>query len=252
MNREASWIRRGGRRLKALLAPPPGGNEGTAFHDVTADEWRIINRCKPFTMTSTERLVTAMRAVDYIVQHRIPGDIVECGVWRGGSSMAMALTLAGRGDTSRNLYLYDTFEGMTAPGGDDLDLEGGTAEEVMARDPVNFKCVASFEDVKRNIRSTGYPASRIHMVKGPVEDTIPGTIPPAVAILRLDTDWYESTRHEMQHLYPLLTVSGIIIIDDYGHWKGARKAVDEYVAGHGVRLFLSRIDYTGRIGIKQG
>ncbi|HYM86681.1 MAG TPA: TylF/MycF/NovP-related O-methyltransferase, partial [Pseudoxanthomonas sp.] len=74
--------------------------------------------------------------------------------------------------------------------------------------------------------------------------------PECIALLRLDTDWYESTRHEMIHLFPRLCVGGVLILDDYGHWLGARRAVDEYLGEHNVPLFLQRIDYTGRYAVK--
>lgn len=92
---------------------------------------------------------------------------------------------------------------------------------------------------------------RIKLVKRKVEETIPASSLEKISLLRLDTDWYESTRHELLHLYPLLCVGGVLIIDDYGHWKGARKAVDEYFRETGQRILLDRIDYTGRIGVKQ-
>jgi hypothetical protein len=105
-------------------------------------------------------------------------------------------------------------------------------------------------DVQANLRSTGYPPERIHYVVGKVEDTLPQAAPERIAILRLDTDWYESTRHELEHLYPRLTAGGVLIIDDYGHWAGARRAVDEFLARTESAILLNRIDYTGRIGVK--
>jgi hypothetical protein len=110
---------------------------------------------------------------------------------------------------------------------------------------------ASLEVVKANLSKTHYPSERLHFVKGKVEDTIPKTIPSKISILRLDTDWYESTKHEMEHLFPLLQVHGILIIDDYGHWKGSRKAVDDYFKSKGIYPFLHRVDYTARLYIKQ-
>ena len=109
---------------------------------------------------------------------------------------------------------------------------------------------AGLEEVRRNVLSTGYPEDRIAFIQGKVEDTIPGTIPEKIALLRLDTDWYESTRHELTHLYPLLSSSGILIIDDYGHWQGARRAVDEYLGAMPAPTYLHRIDYTGRLALK--
>ncbi len=98
--------------------------------------------------------------------------------------------------------------------------------------------------------STGYPKEKIHLIKGKVEDTIPENIPKEIALLRLDTDWYESTKHELIHLFPLLKPNGILIIDDYGHWEGARKAVDEYISDNNIHILLNRIDYSGRISVK--
>ncbi len=106
-------------------------------------------------------------------------------------------------------------------------------------------------EVKGIIGSVGYPADRVHYVKGKVEATIPGVAPQTIAMLRFDTDWYESTRHELVHLYPRLSPGGVIIIDDYSDWAGARQATDEYLEQNNVRLLLNRIDYTGRIRVKQ-
>ena len=103
--------------------------------------------------------------------------------------------------------------------------------------------------VRANLASTGYPPERVRFVKGKVEDTLPDAAPPQIAVLRLDTDWYESTRCELEHLFPRLSVGGVLIIDDYGAWEGARRAVDEFVAA-GASILLNRIDETGRIGVK--
>jgi hypothetical protein len=113
-------------------------------------------------------------------------------------------------------------------------------------------CNASIEDVQANMARSSYPSQRIHLVKGPVESTIPGVAPDDIALLRLDTDWYESTRHELEHLFPRLVPGGVLIIDDYGHWQGARQAVDEYLAKSDVPILLNRVDYTGRIAVIPG
>jgi predicted O-methyltransferase YrrM len=105
-------------------------------------------------------------------------------------------------------------------------------------------------DVQANLRSTGYPVERMRFVVGDVADTVPREAPERIAILRLDTDWYASTRHELEHLYPRLAVGGVLIVDDYGHWEGARLAVDEFLERTSAPILLNRIDYTGRIGVK--
>jgi hypothetical protein len=228
---------------------------GPLTFDAAADG--IIPRVTPYTMTSPERVNALIRAVRYVAEHDIPGAIVECGVWRGGSMMAAAETLIGLGRTDRDLYLFDTFEGMTEPGVADLKPNGKSAaatfqeRRVVGTDGSDW-CRASIEEVRANLQGTGYPAGRLHFVKGRVEDTIPSAAPPAIAVLRLDTDWYDSTRHELEHLFPKLAQGGVLIIDDYGAWMGARQATDEYLARTRRRILLHRIDGAGVIGVNCG
>jgi O-methyltransferase len=204
----------------------------------------IIERVQPYSMTSPERIFALVQAVRYISDAAIPGSIVEAGVWRGGSAMAAAMELMNRSEQMRDLYLYDTYKGMSEPTKEDVDMLGraAKAQRAWAYSPI--------EDVRRNLLSTGYPAENLHFVKGNVEDTIPGEAPERIALLRLDTDWYTSTKHEMEHLYPRLVSGGVLIIDDYGYWEGARQAVDEYIVMHDLHLLLNRIDTTGRIALK--
>ena len=224
-----------------------------ALADLPAADRAIVERVAPFTMTSLERRAGLIGAIDHVVRHGIAGDIVECGVWRGGSMMAAALALMARGDTSRDLWLYDTFEGMSEPTMADASVSGESAAAQLARTRrgTGVWCEAGLDDVRANLASTGYPAERLHFVAGKVEDTTPATLPSRIALLRLDTDWYESTCHELAHLYPLLSCHGVLVIDDYGHWQGARKAVDEYFAGWGAAAFLHRVDYTARLLVKR-
>jgi len=225
------------------------------FPDVDPKVLAIYARVKAFTMTSPERVIALCEALRYVVRSRVPGDIVECGVWRGGSSMAAALMLAELGDASRDLHLFDTFEGMSAPTEHDRRArDAAPASALLATSTRDEKiwCVASLEDVSANLTAAGCPMERMHLVQGKVEDTIPAAAPDRIALLRLDTDWYESTRHELEHLFPRLAVGGVLIIDDYGAWEGARRAVDEFIAASGAALMLNRIDETGRIAVKLG
>ncbi|MCX7825624.1 MAG: TylF/MycF family methyltransferase [Verrucomicrobiae bacterium] len=225
---------------------------GAQYPDLSADDKRILELIRPFTMTSVERQIALIHATRYVARSGIAGAIAECGVWRGGSMMAVAATLLSEGVSDRDLYLYDTFEGMPAPPEVDKRNDGTSAaamKEELEKGGQRW-CHASIQEVRHNLRSTGYPENKVHLVPGRVEDTIPKTMPGPLALLRLDTDWYESTKHELVHLYPLLAVNGILIIDDYGYWQGARKAVDEYFTERGVRLYLHRVDDTGRGAIK--
>jgi O-methyltransferase len=220
--------------------------------DLDPEERAAVQSGRPFSATSLERLAAVAQAVAHVVRHHIPGDIVECGVYRGGSMMTAATMLKTLGDTSRRLFLYDTFEGMPEPSDRDKNLQGASARAVLEADErgTGNWCYASLDEVRANLRSTGYPEANVVYVQGRVEETIPVQAPERIALLRLDTDWYESTRHELQHLYPRLSGNGIMIIDDYGHWQGARGAVDEFLAAGKTPLFLQRIDYTGRLVVK--
>jgi O-methyltransferase len=229
-------------------------NEVPLPMDMDLDAAETIRQVRSRTMTSPERLFALIQAVRHVSTAAIAGDVVECGVWRGGSMMAAARTLLECEDVSRQLYLFDTFGGMSSPTDKDVAVDGQTALELMSTarkdDPTTALCYASIDDVKSGMLSTGYPAARMHFVKGNVEDSIPAYAPETIAILRLDTDWYESTRHEMAHLFPRLVRGGVLIVDDYGHWKGCRQAVDEYLEANGISLLLNRVDYTGRIAVK--
>jgi hypothetical protein len=143
---------------------------------------------------------------------------------------------------------------MPPPTSKDKVFTGEDAENILARterkEGPGVWAIASLQDVESNLKSTSYPSEQVHLIKGNVEDTVPRQAPEKIALLRLDTDWYESTKHELVHLYPRLVPNGVLIIDDYGHWQGAREAVDEYFAGQKFKPLLNRLDYTGRLIIK--
>ena len=218
--------------------------------DFDDQEAEIIRSVRRWTMTSVERLYALIQAVRYISGSGIRGAVVECGVWKGGSMAAIAKTLLQAKDVSRDLYLFDTFEGMTQPSEKDIDYSGRQAAEVLSED-VGSRCTdAPLEQVREVLHGTGYPREKVHFVPGRVEETIPASAPDSIALLRLDTDWYESTKHELVHLFPRLSKAGVIIIDDYGHWRGSRQACDEYFEQNRIPILLNRIDYTGRIALK--
>jgi hypothetical protein len=234
---------------QALAEPSPPPPLPTDFSE---SDKALCEFVRPFTMTGPERVIYLARAVEYVIRNGIPGAFVECGVWRGGSMMCVAHTLLRLGVSDRNLFLFDTFEGMPPPEHVDRLYDGTPAINVLAvseKDSL-YWAYAGLEEVKRNMRRTRYPAERIHYVRGRVEDTIPGQAPDTIALLRLDTDWYSSTHHELVHLYPRLHVNGVAVIDDYGWWRGSQKAVDEYFTTLKCPPLLHRIDETARGCVK--
>jgi len=220
--------------------------------DCDAKSLELIDEIRPFSMATKHRMAAMIDAVKYVALAKIPGVIVECGVYRGANMMLAARTLRELNVTDRELYLYDTFEGMPPPTDEDKEYTGVSAKSLMMTQEkgTGVWCDASIQDVRANMGSTGYPPDRIYYVQGMVENTIPTTIPDKIALLRLDTDWYASTKHELEHLYPLLETGGVLLIDDYGHWQGARQAVDEYFSNIGMIPLLARIDCTCRCFIK--
>ncbi len=221
--------------------------------DMDSEFAEIYSLCEDYTMTGVDRMYALYKAIEYIDRTKIPGDIVECGVWRGGSCMLCAHALRKLGDIDRRMFLYDTYEGMAEPTNVDISLDDESAHatwKVAQGDHDEGWCRASLNEVRSNMMKTGYAEDKIEYIVGKVEDTIPGVIPDKIALLRLDTDWFESTYHELQHLFPRLVPNGVLIIDDYGFWKGSRKATDQYFEENNVGILLNRIDAAGRLGIK--
>lgn len=223
--------------------------------DLEPEFLRLYDVCRDQTMTSIERMYALYTATRHVIETDVPGAFVECGVWRGGSVMLIARTLLGMGCSDREIWLYDTFDGMTPPSPDDIqEMSGRAASEILAEHPRShddpFWGVAPRAIVENNVSGTHYPREKFHFVEGDVLKTIPSPALESIALLRLDTDWYESTRHELQHLYPRLASGGVLIIDDYGYWRGARQATDEFLATLPSPPLLHRIDYTGRIAVK--
>jgi len=237
--------------LAATKAPKPKAKaEFPADYD--EDVQQIIRTVRPFTMTGADKLHALITATRHVSKFGIEGDVVECGVWRGGSMHAVARTLDALGDHSRDLYLFDTFEGMPPPSEKDRRVsDSSTAQELLDKGTKDqtIWAYASLEDVKAGFETVPYPGEKIHYVQGKVEETIPEHLPEKISLLRLDTDWYESTKHELEYMYPRLVSGGVLIIDDYGYWQGSRQATEEFLEVSGERLMLVRAG-TGRVAVK--
>ena len=215
----------------------PRGPVFTAYEASKLDE-QIYSQVAKFTMSPPDPIYSLISSVRYVIDNEIEGDFVECGTWRGGCAMTIALTLSDLGVSDRQIWIYDTFHGMTKPGPVDLALDIKTGEMKIPAEKffVRHKGTedgsewvrAPLRDVQSNLSSTSYPLESIEYVKGDVAKTLNETVPRKISLLRLDTDWYESTLKELEILYPKLSSGGVCIVDDYGCWAGARQAVDEY------------------------
>ncbi|MBI2593918.1 class I SAM-dependent methyltransferase [Candidatus Daviesbacteria bacterium] len=178
-------------------------------------------------------------SIIYINENNIEGAYVECGVFKGGSIMNIALTQLNYNKIV-HIYLYDTFEGMTPQGEFDVNHRGVPASRIL-KNPGKM-CICSLEEVQQNLSLTGYPKEFLHYRKGDVAVTLKEKVPEKISLLRLDTDWYESTKIELEVLYPRLVKGGVLILDDYGYWKGARKAADDYFASIGIKPVFEPIE----------
>lgn len=222
------------------------------YRDMDDEFHPILELVKPYTMTSVERLFDLYKSTEYVVKAGVPGDIVECGVWRGGSMMLVASTLLALGDTSRTLYLFDTFEGHPLPDPEkDVDIFGNPVVDGAASrtsDQGSDWGYVSNDEVRANMARTGYPADKVVLVKGMVEKTAATNAPARLSIARLDTDWFASAQAALQAFWPRLSRKGVLIVDDYGHYPGQRRAVEEYFAN--APVLLHRVDYSGRTIVK--
>ncbi len=241
-------------RIEALTKPKPKpvAKLPADYDDDMRAVWPLVSSR---TMTGHEKTNLLIHSVKYVERYAIPGAIVECGVWRGGSMLSVAYMLDRLSSRERDLYLFDTFTGMTEPTDRDMHIwvkkPAGEVLSTKAKGTAPIWAPASLEDVKQGFEAVNYPPERLHYVPGKVEDTIPHEAPDQIAILRLDTDWYESTRHELTHLYGRLVPGGVLILDDYGSWQGSKDATDEFLADTDEPLMLTRVN-RGRVAIKPG
>jgi hypothetical protein len=216
--------------------------------------FQYYEKCKKFSINvSYRRYLSLFQSLQYILKNKIKGDIVECGVFKGGSAMMICYFLKFFIVKNKKIWLYDTYEGMSAPSRRDIDLNDKRAKDFLNEKKIENKnnvwAFSSLNSVKNNIKQTNFNIKNCIFIKGKVEKTLKVKKPKSISLLRLDTDFYHSTKAELKYLYNLISPGGIIIIDDYGHWKGCKLAVDQFFKNKKNILILN-IDYTGIIGIK--
>lgn len=219
------------------------------------DERDTLKLVADFTMSTSIRTFSLIKIVKFIIEQRIPGDFVECGVWRGGSAMTIAKTLCDLGVNDRKIYLYDTFEGMTEAGELDFNIDlKKNYKDIQSKIGFNRNshvwAYASLLEVQKNMLKTKFPSNKIIFKKGDVRFTLREDLPSSIALLRLDTDFYDSTRIELEQLYPLVSNGGSILIDDYGTWAGCKLAVDEFREKNNIDSYLNILDNDARLFFK--
>lgn len=214
-----------------------------SFDADTAEFERLYRVVRPFTMVGRERLLSLYQNALRICRENIPGDFVECGACRGGSSVLLAYVAKTHSRIPRKVYACDTFEGMPEPG--DSDLHKGMTAAQCGFPAGSLR--APLETGLMEIARRAGVLDTIVPVKGLFRDTLPalaGKTGP-VSLLHADGDWYESTMDIFSNLFEKVSAGGYVQIDDYGHWEGCRKAVEDYQKAKGVRFPLEQIDYTG-------
>ena len=198
----------------------------------------IINTCNKFSMTSKFRMWVLSEAIRYVKNKKIEGDFVECGVWKGGN-IILFQKLNLLYDLKKKIYGFDTFEGMCEPG--EFDKHKGISATKIAKSEgvqkISDWCNATIEEVLANINNNT-EIKNIKLIKGKVQNTLleKKNLPQKISILRLDTDWYSSTKIELEILYKLLVKNGVLILDDYGYWEGQKKATDEFFKKNNIWL----------------
>jgi hypothetical protein len=219
--------------------------------EVNKYEKKLINKCLQYSMTNFERMWSLIQSFHHVRQESLVGDFVECGVWKGGNIILLK-KLIEKFNLKKNIYGFDTFEGMVEPSFYDVNYNNKSAKRMFdehKKKEIGF-AMCSIDDVKRNIKKST-KTDNIFLIKGKVENTLMNKkkLPKKISILRLDTDFYESTKIELEILFPRLVKGGVLIVDDYGFWKGAKKAVDEYFCDY--RQFMHYVDHSCRLLIKK-
>ena len=203
------------------------------------------NNCKKLSSKKIEFFLALESILLFIFKNNIDGDVVECGVFKGANAKFICNFLKENNFEHKNIYLYDTFDGMPVASTEDININSKKNYNEYLQSinknssQNNFYRYENINNVKENILSTNYDKEKVFFIKGMVEDTIPKTTPNEISLLILDTDYYRSTKHELINLYPLVVSGGIIIIDDYGTWAGVKKAVDEFfIDKSDLKLFI--------------
>ena len=223
--------------------------------EMPINELDLIKKIGDYSMSTPTNHWAIIQSIKYIKNENIDGDIIESGVFKGGN-LILFKKMIDELSLNKKIYAYDPFEGMPNPGKYDKDLKDVDASSIYDKkksEEISWN-FSSLEEVKKNISKFKIDTNKdFFFIKGKVENTlrINSNLPNKISLLRLDTDFYNSTKIELEILYPKLVKGGVLIIDDYGHWKGSKKAVDEYFKLDTNFHWFHRIDYASRLLIKK-
>lgn len=203
---------------------------------------RIEGRDWPFaahTMVGIKRLDNLHYCIEDILRNNVPGDLIETGVWRGGTTIFMRAVLKAYGIMNRCVWVADSFEGLPPPNADAYPLDAGDRLHEYA------ELAVSLAEVKSNFKRYGLLDDKVRFLKGWFRESLPTAPIDQLAVLRLDGDMYESTRDALVHLYPKVSVGGYVIVDDYGAISACRHAVHDYRHAERIDEEIHPIDWTG-------
>ena len=230
-------------------------NNNQKIVELNNNDKKLINLAQKYSMTPQIRIFNLLQSLRYLKNKKIDGDYVECGVWKGGNIILFKKFIEDEDENSkRKIFAFDTYGGMTEPDKNDYDISNNIPANILLKDDKNKQTnlwgICNLENVKKNIQSCVNNIENIKFIEGPVETTLntASNLPDKISLLRLDTDWYSSTKKELDVLYDRVTSGGIIIIDDYGHWGGSKKAVDDFFLNKYV--WMHYVDYACRLIIK--
>ena len=222
------------RQLLGVLADNLHPSRPDSFFDALRT-LRLIHSLRDYTAVLPTRLGTLHRLARDIDQHSVRGDVVECGVYNGGSAALMA-SVCTRSPMDRKIWLFDSFEGLPQP----TERDGEKARGCI------WWCHGDLAKVRTIFDKLRISDSGVHIVKGWFRNTFPGVDIGEIALLHIDADWYDSVRLCFERFYENVQPGGYIVIDDYGHWEGCRRATDEFLKERSIEVKLTRVDYTGR------
>ena len=226
------------------------------FKNFNFQEKKSINKILSLTMVSDENIEFLISAIRYVKKNKIKGYYVETGIWKGGLSILSYLTFTNKNKNKMKFFLFDTFEGMPKPSKYDKKLNKDLSQ-VFDKWEKKIKTsegwnLSPINEVQKNIiKLCGKKSlNDFNFIKGKVENTlkIKKNLPKKICLLRLDTDFYNSTKAELDYLFNKVSKGGIIIFDDYSNWLGAKKAIDDFLKNK--KYLLCKIDNNSRFIIK--